>query len=138
MQMTEKTRRAIEIKDAVLAQIGKTPMTCGQVLKTFKLSATYTNSVLNSLKRYKLIRPIPELRKCGSVIYERISDKTFAEVIAEVMKENAKLKIAKVQEKQIIKNTVIPNARVVSSNDYHSHGNKSKTTAWRGYTTFTF
>lgn len=132
MQMNERTRKSIELKDAILNELSKKHLTCGDIKTMFKLTNTYCSSCLNSLKRYGLIAPLPNQSRYGKVLYQRISNDTFANVIAKVLNENAKARKHNFDFMHVEKPKT-PNARVVTSNDYHSTGNKSKTNAWRGY-----
>ena len=93
---------------------------------------------LTSLKKNKMVvqesaedADHPKKRK-----YKINTDKSLAEVMAESQSKvsaGVKKHFEKVAEtKQAVANGV----RVISSDDYHTFGNKGRATAWSGYTTF--
>ena len=103
-----------------------------------KLEKNLINNYLTGLKKNNMI----VMLKCDPANgnkrhkYKLNTDKTLAEVMAESQSKvsaGVKKHFEKVAEtKQAVANGV----RVISSDDYHTFGNKCRATAWSGYTTF--
>ena len=129
-----KTLESAKIKDSILDILRSAPMTFAELYALYPdINRTRFSGYMAALRKMGLVDLSPLSRK-----YSCISDRTYTEVIKEVLDRNIQLRTnsAKQKAKDF---TPSPYGKVYRMEDHkaRSKGNKQKINPWIGYTSFT-
>lgn len=139
----EEQKQQIYEKDLLLSLIKNNPCTTFDLKEMTGFAAEKVSRYLTSLRYYNLIeqetaeqQPNRLLRK-----YTATSEKTFHETLVSSLVDAQERRVAtrlaaEEQKRQMQKKKEKSGITIVTSNDYHTKGNKQKIENWRGYTSF--
>jgi len=140
-----KASAQIKEKEALLDLLKTQSLTGRDVSDIFGWDSDKAKRYLVSLKYYKLIAQQTEKDQPNRLIrkFYAISNDSFERVLRASLQESVAKKVqtrlAIEEEKRTVKDKQakkVAGVTVVTSNDYHTKGNKSRLNKWHGYSSF--
>lgn len=139
---SERVNDSVNTRQAMLDALRIKPMTLSELMKEFNLTKIKAVGFTQSLRRLKLIAADQTETKQSriSYLYKAISDKNLIDVLSESKRAQISKSREKMMQIEAERNAFQkhPQGRIIEFDKYniHSVGNKTKTNAWSGYTSF--
>lgn len=131
-----KYKASCAIKDEIIERLKIKPMSYSQIWAFYKVSKTQMSSYIISLKNFGLIESRGNSPRDPNLVYHYIGKTNFTDALIARLEENSKFRKG---NKKFGADDVRFDPRAsmkVTTNTHHTHGNKSKVSAWQGYTSF--